>query len=30
MLETEVINTGVGISEERQKLLFIPLGELRN
>ena len=30
MLETEVIDSGVGISLERQKSLFVPLLELKN
>jgi signal transduction histidine kinase len=29
MLETEIIDTGIGISEERQKMLFIPFLELK-
>ena len=29
MLETEIIDTGIGISKERQDLLFIPFLELR-
>ena len=30
MLETEIIDTGQGISQERQKMLFIPFLELKN
>ena len=30
MLETEIIDTGIGISKERQKLLFIPFQELKS
>ena len=30
VLETQVIDTGLGISQERQKLLFIPFLELRS
>jgi signal transduction histidine kinase len=29
MLETEIIDTGIGISEDRQKMLFIPFLELK-
>ena len=29
MFETHVIDTGIGIEEERQKMLFIPFLELK-
>lgn len=29
VLETQIIDTGIGISQERQKLLFVPLQELK-
>ena len=29
ILETEVIDTGIGISPERQKMLFVPFLELK-
>ena len=29
VFETEIIDTGIGISEERQKMLFIPFMELK-
>lgn len=29
VLETEIIDTGIGISKERQKMLFVPFLELR-
>jgi nitrogen-specific signal transduction histidine kinase len=29
MLETEIIDSGIGISEERQDYLFIPFLELK-
>lgn len=29
VLETEIIDTGLGISEERQKMLFVPFLELK-
>ena len=29
MLETEIIDTGLGITEEKQKLLFVPFMELK-
>jgi signal transduction histidine kinase len=29
-LETEVINTGIGISKDKQKYLFVPFKELRS
>ena len=29
VLETEIIDTGIGISDERQKMLFIPFMELK-
>ena len=30
ILETEIIDSGIGISEDRQKMLFTPFLELRN
>ena len=30
ILETEVINTGIGISKDKQKYLFVPFKELRS
>ena len=30
MLETHIIDSGVGIAEDRQKLLFVPLKEIRD
>ena len=30
MLETEIIDSGIGIDERRQKMLFIPFLELKN
>jgi hypothetical protein len=30
VLETQVIDSGVGISQERQKMMFIPFLELKN
>jgi K+-sensing histidine kinase KdpD len=30
ILETEIIDSGIGISEDRQKMLFKPFLELRN
>mmetsp|Transcript_19825 Transcript_19825/g.30556 ORF Transcript_19825/g.30556 Transcript_19825/m.30556 type:complete len:110 (-) Transcript_19825:798-1127(-) len=30
MLETEIIDTGQGINEDKQKMLFIPFLELKN
>lgn len=29
MLETHIIDTGIGIEEDRQKMLFIPFLELK-
>ena len=29
VLETEIIDTGLGITEEKQKLLFVPFMELK-
>ena len=29
IFETEIIDTGIGISEERQNMLFIPFMELK-
>jgi len=29
LLETEIIDTGIGITKERQKLLFVPFKELK-
>ena len=29
IMETQVIDTGYGISKDRQKLLFVPLKEIR-
>lgn len=29
VLETEIIDTGIGISKKRQKMLFIPFLELK-
>jgi hypothetical protein len=29
VLETEIIDTGLGISKERQKMLFVPFLELK-
>ena len=30
ILETEVINSGIGISKDKQKYLFVPFKELRS
>ena len=30
MLETQIIDTGIGVSKERQKLLFVPFLELKS